>query len=106
MPKNGYWIECTPVAMDSASVNELAGVEEYKASLPTIPDINVIAKSPDQAIDKLRRKLKALKRYYQMTGKELPETDSPISPPRQKRGCRNGGWISVYVQISDTQINS
>lgn len=107
MPKNGYWIECIPITSDRKS--ELAGIEEqepdsmeYTASLPTIPDIKVIAKSPDQAIDRLRRKLKALKRYYQMTGKELPEKDSPITPPRQKSGCRNGGWISVYVHVGDT----
>lgn len=106
MPKNGYWIECAPVATECLSIGNMMEVEEYKASLPAIPDINVVAKSPDQAIDRLRRKLKALKRYYQMTGKELPEKDNPITPPRQKGGCRNGGRISVYVQVGDTNANT
>jgi hypothetical protein len=97
MPKNGYWIECVPLG-DGA--NGAIGENLYSASMESFPDVHVTAPSPDQAIEKLRAKLKALRRYYRMTGKLLPELDNPVRPPSRLRSVH--GWISVYVQAQET----
>ncbi|MDD3020236.1 MAG: hypothetical protein PHX61_04550 [Alphaproteobacteria bacterium] len=113
MPQNGYWIECIPVKIATGTLglteNESAVIDQgdrnnyqgdqYRAILSSIPDLNVVAQSPDQAIDKLRHKLRALGRYYRMTGRILPESDNPVRPPKNLRSVH--GWISVYVQFTE-----
>lgn len=96
MPQNGYWIECIPVSGENCDQidNTL-----YSAEIASIPEAKVFATTPDKAIQALRDKLKALRHDYCMRGKDLPEHDSPVSPPRNM--CSVKGWISVYVQMSD-----
>lgn len=101
MPTNGYWIECVPVignTGESESIG-LAGNGLYAARLATIPDVQVIASSPDQAIDRLRHKLRALGRYYRIKGQKLPDKDNPVQPPHQAETGR--GLIAIYVQVGD-----
>ncbi|HNQ91553.1 MAG TPA: hypothetical protein PKI93_01325 [Alphaproteobacteria bacterium] len=105
MPRNGYWIECVPLS-DKPSVPDLPieqYVEQYRAVFSSIPDLDVVAQTPDQAIDRLRHKLQALGRYYRMKGRDLPESDNPVRPPRNLRSVQ--GWISVYVQFSENCQN-
>lgn len=104
MPRKGYWIECVPVNNSDLMIDHLEFSDEqtqelYKAILSSIPDLNVVADTPDQAIERLRRKLRALNRYYKMKGQDLPEMDNPVRPPRNLRSVQ--GWISVYVQFSE-----
>lgn len=99
MPRNGYWIECMPLEEDVRKPEN--GDDLYSARLSSLPDVKVVAPSPDAAIEKLRAKLRALNRYYRMLGKDLPERDNPVRPPRN---CLAGrGWISVYVQIGEQE---
>ncbi|HPQ50766.1 MAG: hypothetical protein KDJ26_02675 [Alphaproteobacteria bacterium] len=111
MPRNGYWIECIPVELATNTPivfsNEknrnteqchLDDKGQYRAIFSSIPDLDVVAPSPDQAIDKLRHKLRALSRYYRMTGRTLPESDNPVRPPKNLRTVQ--GWISVYVHLT------
>jgi len=83
--------------------NEMS-IEQYRAVFSSIPDLDVVAKTPDQAIDRLRQKLQALGRYYRMKGQHLPESDNPVRPPKNLRSVQ--GWISVYVQFTETCTNS
>lgn len=101
MPRNGYWIECVPLN-DRPSVSDLSD-EKYRAVFSSIPDLDVVAQTPDQAIDRLRQKLQALGRYYRMKGQNLPESDNPVRPPRNLRSVQ--GWISVYVQFGENCPN-
>jgi hypothetical protein len=96
MPKNGYWIECVPLG---GGANGNLEADLYSASIESFPDFHVTAPSPDQAIEKLRAKLKALRRYYRMTGKTLPDLDNPVRPPQRLRSVQ--GWISVYIQMHE-----
>ncbi|MEK7801416.1 MAG: hypothetical protein AAB276_03080 [Pseudomonadota bacterium] len=101
MPVNGYWIECVPITKhigEDESVN-LTASGLYNARLATLPDVNVMASSPDQAINRLRQKLRALSRYYRIKGQDLPAMDNPVQPPRTVDAMR--GWISVYVQVEN-----
>ncbi len=109
MPRNGYWIECIPVSQlqeisQVASGDSSFSIELYRAVFSSIPDLDVVARTPDQAIDRLRQKLQALGRYYRMKGEHLPESDNPVRPPKNLRSVQ--GWISVYVQFSETCTNS
>ncbi|MDY0029729.1 MAG: hypothetical protein RBR86_07285 [Pseudobdellovibrionaceae bacterium] len=112
MPQNGYWIECVPIKL-AADTLELtrelhhngkhialnASDGQYRAVFSSIPELDVVAQSPDVAIDMLRQKLRALSRYYRMTGRSFPERDNPVHPPKNLRSVQ--GWISVYVQFSE-----
>lgn len=99
MPRNGYWIECIPVSGERKTIEDNNVEPLYRAIISSIPEAKVTGESPDEAINKLRAKLKALNRYYRMTGKSWPERDNPVSPPRNLSSVR--GWISVYVQIAE-----
>jgi hypothetical protein len=71
----------------------------YSAAIASIPEAKVFATTPDKAIQELRDKLKALRHDYCVRGKELPEHDNPIRPPRNMHSVK--GWISVYIQMSE-----
>lgn len=110
MPRNGYWIECVPVHTVTNTLDisddvsdHLDGGNQYKAIISSIPDLNVVAQSPDQAIDRLRKKLLDLKRNSQMDGRVLPEGDNPVRPPKNLRSVQ--GWISVYLQFTEQCSN-
>ncbi len=94
MPRNGYWIECIPV-----QIQENLAPDLYSATSESFPEVTEMAPSPDQAIEKLRHRLKTIRNDYQKTGKLLPELDNPVRPPNRLRGVI--GWISVYVEISE-----
>lgn len=100
MPQNGYWIECIPVETGN---NDLNTSEDdcglYRAAIASIPEASVLATSPDSAIEELRNKLAALRHDYCTRGKNMPEHDNPVSPPRNPRSTK--GWISVYVKMND-----
>ncbi len=96
MPRNGYWIECIPV-QDRA--NENIASDLYSATSESFPDVAELAPSPDQAIEKLRAKLKTIRQDYQIKGRVLPELDNPVRPPSRLRNV--SGWISVYIEIAD-----
>jgi len=104
VPQNGYWIECIPVA-DGDTDNELADCSRmYRAAIASIPEANVLAKTPDSAIQQLRDKLASVRHEYCTRGKTLPEHDSPITPPRNNHSVK--GWISVYVKMNDCCHNT
>jgi hypothetical protein len=109
MPQNGYWIECIPVSKGQMNAlgNEKA-IEAvsclYEAKIGSIPEAMATSDTPDSAIQKLRDKLAALRHDYCMQGKELPEPDSPIRPPRHSTS--HTGWISVYIKMNDCCRNS
>lgn len=97
MPRNGYWIECIPLAGDQANQN--LEPDLYRASVSSFPDISETAKSPDQAIEKLRDRLKNIRQQYHTTGQLLPEMDNPVRPPTRLRAIQ--GWISVYINVGE-----
>lgn len=103
MPQNGYWIECTPVVNGDNEVKD-GDSALYRAAIASIPEANVLAKTPDGAIQQLRDKLAAVRHDYCTKGKNLPEHDNPISPPRNNKSVK--GWISVYVKMNDCCHNS
>lgn len=95
MPQNGYWIECIPV---STGQND-NGANLYEAKICSIPEAKATADTPEHAIQELRNKLAALRHDYCTKGKNLPEHDNPILPPRHKASHK--GWISIYVKMND-----
>lgn len=100
MPYNGYWIECVPVASgDNEHIDNVTAEASYSAAVASIPEAKVFADTPDHAIQQLRDKLKALRNEYTSRGKELPEHDNPVRPPRNIGTVR--GWISVYVKMGE-----
>ncbi len=109
MPKNGYWIECVPLSSVNSedmarrlSHNENLSPDLYAASVEHFPDLSVTASSPDAAIEQLRNRLKSIRNDYSKTGKILPDLDNPVRPPQRLRKLQ--GWISVYVEVSETII--
>jgi predicted RNase H-like HicB family nuclease len=104
MPQNGYWIECVPVTNEDEELAKPSEEGQYRAMVAALPEVRACAPTPDQAIQKLRDKLKALKCNYHNEGRLLPEHDNPISPPRNRRSIK--GWISVYVQLNENCKNS
>jgi predicted RNase H-like HicB family nuclease len=95
MPRNGYWIECVPVREQE----NVPVPRRYSATSRSFPEIAEQAESPDQAIEKLRMRLKAIRSDYERSGRLLPESDNPVRPPD---GLRNvSGWISVYVDFQE-----
>jgi len=102
MPRNGYWIECVPVVEQSQNdITEFERMSErlYRATAESFPDVKEMAQTPDQAIEKLRNRLKNIRADYSRTGKLLPELDNPVRPPDRMRSVM--GWISVYVEFPD-----
>ena len=100
MPRNGYWVECIPLDGDTLSQAHLSP-DLYSASSGSFPDVTETASSPDQAIQKLRDRLRIIRQHYHLTGKILPEMDNPVRPPTRLRSIQ--GWISVYIDIGDKQ---
>ncbi len=96
MARQGYWIECIPI---NRNANENLGPDLYSASIGSFPEISAYAPSPDQAIQKLRDKLKTVKAHYETHGKTLPSVDNPVRPPHRLRFVQ--GWMSVFVEIED-----
>ena len=103
MPQNGYWIECIPVSsLETDGDTKLKSGEAadlYRAEIASIPEARVTAKTPDGEIQQLRDKLASVRHDYCTRGKNLPEHDNPITPPRNNKAVR--GWISIYVKMSD-----
>jgi hypothetical protein len=99
MPYNGYWIECIPVTNGDAEHISNTSDTSYQAEVASIPEAKVFADTPDHAIQQLRDKLKALRSEYRSHGKEMPEHDNPVRPPRNMGSIR--GWISVYVKMGE-----
>ena len=97
MPRNGYWVECVPLAGDQANQNLTADL--YSASVSSIPELTETAPSPDQAIEKLRARLRAIRRQNGVSGQIMPELDNPVRPPKRLRSI--SGWISVYINVGD-----
>lgn len=100
MPRNGYWIECIPVR-EQGNQNSFIIHEDglYSATSASFPDVAEMASSPDQAIEKLRNRLKTIRLDYKEKGKLLPELDNPVRPPHRLRSVT--GWISVYVEFPE-----
>lgn len=96
MPRNGYWIECIPVRNRA---NENSAPDLYTATTVSFPEVAEMATSPDQAIEKLRNRLKKIRADYSECGKLLPELDNPVRPPSRLRNV--SGWISVYIDITE-----
>lgn len=96
MPRQGYWIECIPINKN-ANENNNENVDLYSASIGSFPEISAYAASPDQAIQKLRDKLKKIRTHYEIHGKKLPSVDNPVRPPHRLRFVQ--GWMSVFVEI-------
>ena len=100
MPRSGYWIECVPVAEQiNNDIEPKASDRLYSATAESFPDIMEMAPSPDQAIEKLRSRLKTIRTDYASHGKLLPELDNPVRPPHRLRNV--SGWISVYIEFKD-----
>lgn len=97
MPRNGYWVECIPVAGNEANQNHTADL--YSASVSSFPELTETAPSPDQAIEKLRSRLKTIRQQYSSAGDRLPEMDNPVRPPTRLRAIQ--GWISVYINMGE-----
>ncbi len=102
MPQNGYWIECIPVTVgDSDQKSDQKADDKcrmYRAVIASIPEANVLAPSPDSAIQQLRDKLASVRHEYCRTGKNLPAHDNPVKPPRNLKSTQ--GWISIYVKMA------
>ncbi len=98
MPRNGYWIECIPV-QEQGNDFGVADSHLYSATTESFPEIAEMAPSPDQAIEKLRHRLRKIRSDYKETGKLLPELDNPVRPPHRLRSV--SGWISVYVEFPE-----
>jgi hypothetical protein len=94
MKNPGYWIECMPL---SSRANENRAPELYTATIDGFPELNEQAPSPDQAIDRLRQKLMAIKADYAANGRLLPTPHSPVQPPSRNRSVQ--GWLSVYIEV-------
>lgn len=119
MPRRGYWIECIPYKDANEIASELnchnaqygprsdapdtTHAHSYKAILSVLPELQAVAHSPDQAIERLQRKLRALGRYYRMKGRALPDSENPVTPPNKFRSIQ--GWMSVYLQYCDRAAN-
>lgn len=100
MPRNGYWIECVPVMEQNTQNNsQISDATLYSATTESFPELSEMAPSPDQAIEKLRNRLKTIRTDYSQRGKLLPELDNPVRPPHRLRSV--SGWISVYVEFPD-----
>tara|TARA_B100000378_G_scaffold278048_2_gene280042 strand:- start:310 stop:597 length:288 start_codon:yes stop_codon:yes gene_type:complete len=94
MSEKGYWINCTPV---SHSSNENFAHDLYNASIDNFPEMSVTAASPDMAVQKLRDKLAKVKKYYELTGRTLPQKHNRLMPNPKKSS--SGGWMSIYIDI-------
>lgn len=103
MPQNGYWIECVPVTVGDADKEKNDSSRMYQAAIASIPEANVLAKTPDSAIQQLRDKLTAVRQEYYKRGQVMPAHDNPIIPPRNPKAAK--GWISVYVKLNDSCHN-
>lgn len=105
MPQNGYWIECIPVTVgDTIDLNKADSSRMYRAAIASIPEANVLAQTPDSAIQQLRDKLASVRQEYCKRGKDLPAHDNPITPPRNSKSTK--GWISVYINMNDSCHNT
>ena len=103
MPRNGYWIECVPVREQTTESPSVFSAETlYSATAESFPEVSEMAPSPDQAIEKLRNRLKAIRSDYCDNGRLLPELDNPVRPPHKLRSI--SGWISVYVEFPDKAV--
>ncbi len=98
MGNKGYWVECIPVQQKS---NQNFGADLYNASIDSFPDMMVSASSPDMAVQKLREKLAKVKKYYEMTGRNLPEAHNPMVPAKKMRDVK--GWMSIYVAMAEAE---
>ncbi len=112
MPKKGYWIECVPLHsvnskhIDELPLNHLSALAKnqnmaddlYGATTESFPELVVTAPSADKAIEKLRERLRMMRKDYQKTGKILPDLHNPVRPPQRLRQIQ--GWISVYVDVT------
>ncbi|MBI1327636.1 MAG: hypothetical protein GC136_08355 [Alphaproteobacteria bacterium] len=96
MPRKGYWVECIPL---HGNANQNMSPDLYGASIRALPEVSAYAPSPDKAIEKLRAKLKKLKQYYELTGRTMPDSESPAEPPSRLKFVE--GWMSVYVDMID-----
>lgn len=96
MDTKGYWVECIPI---NGKSNQNFGADLYNASIDSFPDMKVSAATPDMAVQKLRDKLAKVKKYYEMTGRALPEAHNPIMPTNKMRDVK--GWMSIYVKMTD-----
>jgi hypothetical protein len=119
MPKNGYWIECVPALVSESKFTDLSATcsieakdkatnsnlsaDLYTATVSSIPDVSETAPSPDLAIQKIRDRLRTIREDYKKTGRLLPDLDNPVKPPNKFRNRQ--GWISIYIEISDTSIH-
>lgn len=100
MPRKGYWVECIPL---HGNANQNMSPDLYGASIRSLPEVSAYAPSPDKAIEKLRVKLKKLKQYCELTGRNMPEIENPAEPPARLKFVE--GWLSVYVDIAEEARN-
>ncbi len=114
MPTTGYWVECVPIYESSEKDEYIKYIDDsenlgtelteiYSASIPSLPEAKAFARSPDVAINKLKRKLKHLRRYYELMEKPLPKSHNPIRPPKRLRDIP--GWVSVYIEMEYNSSN-
>ena len=94
MSEKGYWIDCIPV---SKSSNENFSHDLYSASIDNFPEMSVTASSPDMAVEKLRQKLKQVKKYYALTGRSLPRKHNRMMPSVKK--ASSTAWMSIYIDV-------
>ncbi len=96
--RQGYWVECIPL---SRQANQSLSDDLYSASIELFPEVETYAPSPDRAIEKIRAKLKILKRQYIAMAKPLPAVHSPMLPPSRLKAVE--GWMSVYIDLEDLE---
>lgn len=126
MPRTGYWVECIPLSKRTGGSDGLVGEKVssstsdsnalqdlnikvaqenkqdlYSASIPSIPEASAFANSPDAAIDKLKLKLKSLKKNYENLQRPMPRPHNPIRPPKRLRDIP--GWLSIYIEFDSTE---
>tara|TARA_R110002124_G_scaffold149220_1_gene315001 strand:+ start:140678 stop:140962 length:285 start_codon:yes stop_codon:yes gene_type:complete len=94
MSRKGYWVECMPL-WEQANQNDAPDL--YKASVPALPEFVESAPSASLAIQKLRDRLKGLRKKNTFNRVLLPQLENPIRPPKRPDSVR--GWMSVYIEM-------
>lgn len=96
--RTGYWVECVPLRH---SANENFSADLYSASIDLLPEIESYGPSPDQAIERVRAKLKTLKKQYRAMERPLPTAHNRHAPTSRLKAV--DGWMSIYIDLDDLE---